>query len=116
MHTLIFELTAAELHALQVAVTVADEYLLGDTDAARSASLDEIESVQSAFKIVTSGDLSQGYGLDADQILTDALWTDFWDQADVDFSEWFENAQELDPEGWPEFRDAGLAAAQEAGK
>ena len=115
MSTLIFELTADELRALQVAVTVADDRL-GDAVAAEAASLSEIEAVRSAFELVTSGDLSQNYGLDAEQVLTDELWDQFWDQTDVVFSEWFENAQELDPEGWPEFRDAGLAAAQEAGK
>lgn len=115
MSNIFVELTADELRALQVAVTVADDRL-GDAVAAEAASLSEIEAVRSAFEIVTSGDLSQNYGLDVDQILTDELWTDFWNQTDIEFADWFENAQEHPPSGWSEFRDAGLAAAQEAGK
>lgn len=117
MPNTIVELTEKELKAIRLAVTLANERL--DTaEAARHFSKTEMDALNRATEIVNEGELAVGDYFSASvlEAETDRLWDQFWNQTDVDFSEWFENAQEHQPSGWSEFRDAGLAAAQEAGK
>ena len=116
MPNTIVELTEKELKAIRLAVALTNERL--DTaEAARHFSKTEMDAVNFATEIVNRAEFAAGDYLSASvlEAETDRLWDRFWSQTDVDFSEWFEN-WDNDPEGWPEFRDAGLAAAQEAGK
>lgn len=115
MSNIFVELTEKELKAIRLAVALANERL--DTaEAAKHVSKTEMDAVNFATEIVNEGELAVGDYLSASvlETETDELWKKFWSQTEVDFSDWFENAQEHEPEGWPQFRDAGLKAFQEA--
>ena len=119
MPNTIVELTENELQAIKLAVDIA-ESRLDDIETAKHFTKSEVEAVRFAALVVHDGDLGcAGGDITREQRLTDELWEKFWESRDSDddaeYAAWFYNGDN-DPEGWPEFRDAGLAAAQEAGK
>ena len=106
-------LTRYQFNCLKTAVAIAIERL-SDAEIARDTGHGVLTAVNKAQDLLG---VEYGYRCnDARTERIDELWQKFWEQTDVDFSDWFSGkkgaceADVDDPKGWPQFRDKGLVS------